>query len=982
MGTGDRKAPRDGSAQGDAPVDIDATRALTTSRGRPRAAPLVDTLSTAHADYLDAGERAPAEHIDRFTIVRQLGAGGMGVVYQAHDPDLDRAVAIKLIRTTRAGPDAQLRMLREAQALARLAHPNVVAVHDVGVHQNDLFIVMEYVPAVTLGDWVRESTPTWREIVRVFIEAGRGLAAAHEADIVHRDFKPSNVLVRRDDGRAQVVDFGLARAHEADALHVTPAGASGSRSALAVDLTETGALMGTPAYMSPEQYDNARALDDRSDQFSFCVALWEALYGQRPFSGDTLHQLSASVSAGALRPPPPSAQAPRWLQPVLRRGLAVDPAARWPSMHELIAALGRDPGKTALRWVSGAALLGAGLTIGGLSFARPGPDPCEEVAAAIDGVWNDARAQALETAFAGTQLAFAGEMAARVSTRVDTYAEGWRAAQLAACHLREDPLYAERNTCLARRRSQLDGTLELLTGVDAEAPGIVEHADEIAAKLPDVSLCNNVELLRAGGARVPASAEELARVEQARPHLLRADFFLKAYLLDQAAAELDAAEQLELTHGPVVAELMYLRASLALRKGEVEEAAEGLDRAAAKALAVAHDTLLIDAWLLRASLLAQSSARPADAHRWLDLAEGALTRFGLDEDDRVIQVFSLRGLALQHDAQFERAHARLEHARRLAEQRWSLEDPRLADILLTLAHVMARRGDAIERVEQFYEMALSILTKAYGEDHPALSYIHLGLANMYVDSSDRIEDAEASLERATSTYGASSNHLLSTQVLIDTTRTRLALVRGNLEEALVSATRATENCETRSNSPSMCADAWSALGTIEFGLREFSAARDSFSKALALSVRSHGNDSLAAGLNLGNLGETLLELGNLEAAVTNLEHSVAVLREIDGIESQYFAVPLKGLGKAYLSQNSPADAVPALEEAVTLLARGTIPNELADARFALARALADATEGPRPERAIEEALAALELYRELGVDFEPAAAEVADWLGS
>jgi serine/threonine protein kinase len=231
----------------------------------------------------------------------------MGEVYAAHDSQLDRKVALKLLR---ADPDEddpehlRIRLLREAQAMARLSHPNVVAIYDVGTFKDHVFIAMEHVSGRTLRRWLAESPRPWREIVAHFIEAGRGLAAAHAAQVLHRDFKPENVLVGTD-GRIRVLDFGLARANERDpdSTEIELASLTVSKAKqLALDVSHTGAMVGTPAYMAPEQL-LGQAIDARADQFSFAVSLYEALYGERPFAGENLSVLMGEVIAGKVKRP-------------------------------------------------------------------------------------------------------------------------------------------------------------------------------------------------------------------------------------------------------------------------------------------------------------------------------------------------------------------------------------------------------------------------------------------------------------------------------------------------------------------------------------------------------------------------------------------------------------------------------------------------------------------------------------------------------
>ncbi len=257
---------------------------------------------------------SPGRRLGRYILLRPLGVGGMGVVYAAYDSELARTVALKL--------------LREARAMARLTSPYVLPVYDVGTWREQVFVTMELVEGGTLTHWLAEQPRGWREVRRVFLEAGRGLAAAHAAGLVHRDFKPDNVLVGAD-GRGRVTDFGLARSTQASAP--PPGTEEGTPSGLQEpSLTRQGTLMGTPAYMSPEQLAGL-PVDARSDQFSFCVALYEGLHGHRPFAGDSRESLEQSIRAGTLRPLPARTRVPAWLRRVVLRGLSADPQGRFSS---------------------------------------------------------------------------------------------------------------------------------------------------------------------------------------------------------------------------------------------------------------------------------------------------------------------------------------------------------------------------------------------------------------------------------------------------------------------------------------------------------------------------------------------------------------------------------------------------------------------------------------------------------------------------
>ncbi|MBV8758529.1 MAG: serine/threonine protein kinase [Deltaproteobacteria bacterium] len=313
--------------------------------------------------------------IGRYIILQPIGRGGIGTVYAAFDPELDRKVAIKVMRPETLdrleASEARGRMQREAQAMARLAHPNVVAVYDVAMSGDDLFVAMELIEGATIARWLTLRPRTWREIRDQFVQAARGLAAAHVAGLIHRDLKPENIMVGSD-GRVRVLDFGLARAAAGATVEsetTTRRGLAdtqlGGGSPLGVSLTRTGTLLGTPAYMSPEQHLQ-QDTDERSDQFSLCVALYEALYGERPFGGTTVPEIGMAVLQGKLRPPPKSTRVPGWLRAAVVRGLAAEPTDRYRSVDELIVALLADPAARRRKIALGAA---AALAIAGAAVA-------------------------------------------------------------------------------------------------------------------------------------------------------------------------------------------------------------------------------------------------------------------------------------------------------------------------------------------------------------------------------------------------------------------------------------------------------------------------------------------------------------------------------------------------------------------------------------------------------------------------------------
>ncbi|MEZ4427823.1 MAG: serine/threonine-protein kinase, partial [Nannocystaceae bacterium] len=458
-----------------APTDALA-RTVDSGRG-PRPGGIDRDLVFAAVEQRLLGRAAESVKLDRFVLLDRLGSGGMGVVYAAYDPKLDRKVALKLLHTGALSGTAQRRhsqsqLEREARAAAQLSHPNVVTVYDVGVVGDQVYLALEYVEGETLTAWLEGQERGWREIVAIFLGAADGLIAAHDAGVVHRDFKPDNVLLGGD-GRPRVADFGLARTASGDGpsgVHAMISGAELGVSATAQDaradtMTAIGTIAGTPAYMSPEQFSGVE-VGAASDQFSFCVALYEALFASRPFAGETIASLSASVLQGELSPPPRGHGVPTPIVRAIERGLATTPQDRFPSMRALRAALARELAPRRTAWAVGG-LLTALLTGGGAAMAlqpaaAPAPeDPCAGAEQALDDVWTGARGDALERRVAELNAPTALRLVGALRGELDAYAGAWTAMRRDACedtHVRgeqSERLLDLRVACLDRHKLRL-----------------------------------------------------------------------------------------------------------------------------------------------------------------------------------------------------------------------------------------------------------------------------------------------------------------------------------------------------------------------------------------------------------------------------------------------------------------------------------------------------------------------------------------------
>ncbi|HXU06602.1 MAG TPA: serine/threonine-protein kinase [Polyangia bacterium] len=460
----------------------------------------------------------PGGTVGRYRLLNLVGRGGMGEVYAAHDPELDRKIAIKIMRGDTYPDEIEAaRMMREARAIAKLSHPNLVTVYDVGSAGGRVFVAMELIEGDTVAAWLDRKRRTRDEIMRVFIGAGRGLAAAHRAGIIHRDFKPQNVMVTSD-GAVRVMDFGLA------AIKQTLHGPKAPR------LTRIGSILGTPLYMSPEQLCG-QTVDPRADQFSFCVALYEALYGERPFGGANFAELRAEVLAGKPRPASLASRVPARLRAVLLRGLSVVPGKRFPSMDTLLAALEQ----ASTRRMTIARVLAVGAAVGAVAFgltfglgwrlrvtratARCG-GPSEKLAAAWPTAADAPRRNQIRTAFLAANVPDARERFERTSQSLDTYATAWTAMHGQICEAAEGAagdgrdLVALRTACLDQRADQLDALADAFAHADAK---VVRKAVAATLALPALDACADSRALRT--AALPPDEALRARVQALRGRL-------------------------------------------------------------------------------------------------------------------------------------------------------------------------------------------------------------------------------------------------------------------------------------------------------------------------------------------------------------------------------------------------------------------------------------------------------------------------------
>jgi hypothetical protein len=685
--------------------------------------------------------------IGRYIVLAPVGQGGMGEVFAAYDPELDRKVALKLLRAESGSRGAlgRGRLLREAKSIARLSHPNVVVVHDAGTFDERVFVAMEFVEGQTVAAWLADHQRTQREIMDVFLAAARGLSAAHAAGLVHRDFKPQNVMVGSA-GQVRVMDFGLARTigsdgdgeaadRAKDKGEATDRAAGGDAHGVPaqwdVTLTRTGELLGTPLYMAPEQFQ-ARRADAQADQFSFCVALYQALYGVHPFRCETLVELVTNVARGAVQPPPPKSAVPvpAWLRRVLLRGLAVEPAARWPSMNALMTALQRDPARARRRGALGVVVLLAAIGAG-LGLWRVGQHAdalCQSGASRFAGLWeinsDGPRRQKIHDAFIATGLDYARDTWERVAALLNGYSTRWLGMYRDSCeatHVRGEQsaeVLDLRTACLDERLTRLRALVEVLSTVDRDA---VAHAVDAANALPSLDRCADVRLLRAP-VEPPATATERAQVEALRTRAAVVDAMnvtgrhREALALGRGVI----ADARAVGYRPLLAELLERLWVFNDFAAHGSEAAKDLEESIWLAVGTKRDDVAAEAGALLCGVVGYSLARHEDGDRWAAFTTALLDRLGPGHD--VVRAWLLQdqsAIRLQTQ-RLDEALTLLKEALALKQRALPANHPDIGYTLIAQGEVLFAQGDAAAALTSNLR-GQEIFLRAYGPSGPWLA---------------------------------------------------------------------------------------------------------------------------------------------------------------------------------------------------------------------------------------------------------------------
>ncbi len=939
----------------------------------------------------------PGQRVGRYTLLAIVGRGGMGVVWAAYDPELDRRVALKFIRTEAwrvPAAEAQDALRQEARAMARLSHPNAVTVHDVGTHAGDVFLAMEYVAGTTLRGWLAQAERPWQEVVRIYRRAGEGLAAAHAAGLVHRDFKPENVLIGAD-GRPRVTDFGLAR------LAREPSGDG--------DPDRSTGPAGTPLYMAPEQ-QAGKVADQRADQFSFCVALWEALFGAHPF-----HE------AGRPEPGQPTARArgvPQRIRAALRKGMSEAPAERFADLDALLERL--QPSRSWL-WVAAAVLAVGAVLLPSWLLTR---DPCAGVADGLERVWGPQQRQRLDQAFAESGRVHSGETFTRFAERLDAYSQTWSGMRVAACqatrvdNTQSDSLMDLRMACLDERLEELGALVAVFSaGVSAEE---VDRAMRAVAGLTDLQVCADRDRLQA---QVPMPGDPAAarRVERARLRLAEGVALMRAGRLKPSVQVLAGvlSEARRMGYTPLEAKALCWLGSAHNELGDAKKSEGLLYDCALKAAEARDDETAAVAWSRLVAIVGHTLGKPDEGLKMAKMGEAALARAGsppgatarlafhkalvlMDagklaeaqaearrslaiwtagpaaDDIEAANVLNLLGKAAYGQGDYAGSLAKFEQALALRRRTLGPKHPWVIDSMQNVAVLESVQGELAEALVSL-EATLKVAEETLGPEHPRISIILNNLGGISADLG-RPAEAVAPLRRALAIREKSMgpDHP-DTALTLSILGYTLYLTR-SYDEALPLLQRSAAIREKAlgADHPAV-AEALGKVADVYSAQRKWDDSLAARRRTIRILKKSHGPDHPDVATAVCDLGLTLKSMERWDEAVEQLNEAQAIWQKILGPEDPQNAYAQLGLAEVELGRDRPARAVPLAERAVALRQASQMdPTLLANARFVLAQALWDSA-GDR-DRARSLATAARDAWATLGERGAADSAEAAAWL--
>lgn len=842
----------------------------------------------------DAGgpEIPVPERIAHYRVGEKLGEGGMGVVFSARDEVLERDVAVKLLRSDRTDARAKERMLREAKALAKLSHPNIVPIYGAGEVDGLVYLAMELVEGRSLKDVRDDQEVGWQQRLRIYLQAAKGLAAAHAAELVHRDFKPSNVLVGSD-GRVRVLDFGLARATGTPPLNPTETSAVSEGSA-------TDAMAGTPAYMAPEQRIGDAA-DARADQYSFCVALWEALFGNNPVRDTPLIQI---VDEELILKVPTGSAVPSQIVRALERGLRRDPSQRHESMDALRAALQPTPAtRRPALWL---AMGGLGVT--GAIWWGLQPDRCEGVGLELSSLYGDGSRTALATQWAEAGVpAVSGEVALG---RLDAFVASWSRTRVQTCRAHEDgessdDRYDQQQACLSERRAELQALLALGRSVEAATHGVYA--------LREPSICEDLAEVGVREPPAPSPGQQAKRL-QLREAVAQVRTHIDAMDLDPVPELLASLERDAHDDAAMRAEVALLRGRHQRLRGQWLEAAGSLKLAFEEAEACGYRIVSARAAVWLVNVVGDVLARRGEGDVWVTVANTKLRALA-DPELAAALALAQGSMALTH-ADYDTAEPLLSDALERAREAWGEQHPKVAEVHEARGALALDRGQNEDATVEF-ERALVVRRAVFGEQHPTVADTLANLANVAMargelDVAEQGYRAAVAMMDATDAAGGNSRaQAMVGLAVVAGARGQAEPSRAHYRDALASMPAGSEQHPTRANILASFAGLESREGDYEGAVRM---ARE----ALEIQEKVFGTEHPNIAVTLNGLGTSLQSLERYEEAKRALQRSVDMHRALEGARSAKVAPPLSNLALIEHAQGNLDVARTMFEEVLSI----------------------------------------------------------------
>ncbi len=848
--------------------------------------------------------RSEPVSVGRFEIVARLGRGAHGAVYLAEDERLHRRVAVKLLRAG-ADPTERARLVREAQVLARLKHPHVLTVHDVGLEADRVYIAMEHVEGGSLADWCSKNPPGSRarfeQLLDIAIGTARGLAAAHDAGVIHRDVKPANILVGVD-GRARIADFGLARAMaEHDARSETSRVREDEADAC---LTQSGAVVGTPAYMAPEQF--AGQGDARSDQWGLCAAFWEAAYGRRAFAADSVTALVCALSEPPTPPPAERTEVPRWWREILLRGLRAEPGARWSSVAELADQLERGTASARSRRIavaSGGLLLAAATGVGlwQLEQERRRRD-CASRADETASVWNETVANDLHAAMAATGAPFAETSFARAIEYLDAYADEWRTHYGELCvatevdRERDGELWTWSQRCLSERRDGLAALLDAL--VNDLDKGTVRRVVGAVAGLAPMGPCVDDTAVRRYRDDENDGDPQASTAVRARLARVRALDLVGRYGEAEQVSNDLYGEVIDAPDTRLRLQVRNTTAFARLRTGQYEKSREIFEDLFARSMAMSEYDLAFEASSQLVFVVGTKLSKAELAEVWARVANGLKSSQGDEGSPVAVSLLLHLGTLHLEQGKYELAAQAFEEVLRLREQMLGSGHPSLAlaHNNLGLVHTRQARYEAAERE---HARAVQIVETSLGPLHPdmALPLRNLGVA---YEMQKRYDEAESTYERMLAirhgAYGEEHAEVADALWLLGSMHAAM----DRLDDATDELTRAVAIRQRVSapDHPELAAVRADLAGVYARQGRMAAAERE-YLDALA-SLEKTRPDHLATAALRQNLGDFYLDLARYEDAVRQLAPALEGLKKSLGADHPDTSTASRNLEKALM----------------------------------------------------------------------------------